>query len=352
MPQDQDQTGAARREGQATGGWLRPETILLAAGLLFILWTIGDVFLLVFAAVVLAIGLDGLAVWLADKTPLRRGWTLLMVSIAIVAVLVGLSWSLAPQVAAQFAELWEQLVALGEDAAAWITDGGLPTEIAAGMEDGEQILGIANDMIAFVASFGLTTFAAVTSLLVMIVLAAFLAADPALYRRGLLRLVPPRRRPLIAETLGAVAHALRWWFLAQLASMAVLGVSIGAGLYVIGIDLWLGLAVLTALLTFVPYLGPVIAGIPTVAIGFAEGTQTGLIVLVFFLVVQNIESNVIVPLIYHKAIHLAPAVTIAAQVLLGLVFGLAGFILAAPVTVLGMVLVQKLYVEAVLGEET
>jgi predicted PurR-regulated permease PerM len=86
-----------------------------------------------------------------------------------------------------------------------------------------------------------------------------------------LRLLPRDQRPRVAETLSRVAHALRWWFLSQLISMVLLGVSISLGLMIIGIDLWLSLGVLTGLLTFIPYLGPIIAGIPIVIIGFTQG---------------------------------------------------------------------------------
>jgi predicted PurR-regulated permease PerM len=164
--------------------------------------------------------------------------------------------------------------------------------------------------------------------------------------------LPREHRPVLDDALSAVARALRWWFLSQLVSMLLLGVTVALGLWVIGVELWLGLGVLTALLTFVPYLGPLVAFLPIAMVAFAQGVETGLIVTVFYLAVQNVEGNVVVPWIQHKVVHLAPVLAISMQVLLGMVFGLAGFILAAPLTVVGMVLVQKLWVEAVIGEAT
>ena len=120
---------------------------------------------------------------------------------------------------------------------------------------------------------------------------------------------------------------------------------------IIGVDLWLSLGVLTAVLTFIPYLGPVIAGIPILIIAFAEGYQTGLIVLVFYLIIQNVEGNVLVPMIQQKAVNLAPALLIAGQVLMGTLFGSLGLIMAAPLAVVIMVLVKKLYLEG-RAEET
>jgi predicted PurR-regulated permease PerM len=163
-----------------------------------------------------------------------------------------------------------------------------------------------------------------SSLVILLAIAIFGAANPDIYRRGLLTLLPPGRRERMTETLAATAHALRWWFLAQIVSMLVLGVTVAVGLMIIGVDLWLSLGVLTALLTFIPVLGPIIAGVPILIVGFAEGLQTGLIVLVFYLVVQNVEGNFLVPMIQHRVVNLAPVLLISVQVLMSTLFGLMG----------------------------
>jgi len=192
---------------------------------------------------------------------------------------------------------------------------------------------------------GLAMIGAVGSAIVLVAIAIFGAARPSLYHNGFLALLPAADRPKMAQALVEIARALRWWFLGQLVSMLLLGVSVSLGLMIIGVDLWLSLGVLTALLTFIPYLGPIIAGIPIVIIGFAEGYQTGLIVLVFYLLIQNVEGNFLMPIIQQKAVNLAPVLLIAGQVLMGTLFGSLGLIMAAPLTVVGMVLVKKLYLE-------
>lgn len=132
--------------------------------------------------------------------------------------------------------------------------------------------------------------------------------------------------------------------------MALLGATVGLGLLTLGVELWLGLAVLTALLTLVPFIGPLVATVPIVAVGFSEGVQTGLIVLAGYLVIQAIEGNFVTPMIQKKAVNLAPALLIAVQVFLSLVFGIVGLILAAPLTIVGMVAVEKLWMEHTLQE--
>jgi predicted PurR-regulated permease PerM len=332
--------------------WIRTDTILLAGGLLLLAWLIGDVLLLVFAAVLIAVGLDAAAVGLAQRTPLRRGWALVLVTIGIFALLAGVGALTMPQFIQQLGELRDSLVEFVDDASAYFGTAAEEAEAILGDmdEEAQGMMGSAGDILAQAAAWGMTTLGALTSLILLAVLALFLAADPALYRDGLLRLVPPARRALVDDTLSAIAYALRWWFLGQLVSMLLLGVTVGLGLLILGIELWFALAVLTALLTFIPFLGPLIAAIPIIVVGFAAGVETGIIVAVGYLVIQNIEGNVLVPMIQHKAVNLAPALLISVQVLLSLAFGVVGLILAAPLTVVAMVAVKKLYIEATLGD--
>jgi len=334
-----------------SGRIVKTNTILLTAGLLLLGYLLAEVLLLVFAAVLLAVGLDGLAREMARRLPLSRGWALVAIVVAFTALFLTTLGVSAARLVRQFQDLGEAVMDFVARAQDWLEEWGA----FALMEDmsGEEgdLAGAAGDMAGHAMTFGLSAAGAVTSFIILIVLTLFLAANPPLYRGGAVRLVPPDKRPVAQDTLSALAHALRWWFLGQLVSMLLLGVSVGLGLLVLGIELWLALGVLTALLTFIPFLGPLIATVPIVAVGFAEGTQTGLIVLTGYIIIQNIEGNILVPMIQHKAVNLAPALLIAVQVLLSLVFGVVGLILAAPLTIVGMVAVQKLWVEHTLGEK-
>lgn len=324
--------------------------ILLTAGLLTLGYLISDVLLLVFAAVLIAVGLDGCAQAVARHAPLSRGWALVGVGSGIALVILGSLTLTATGLIQQFQDLGEQVADFWERVQVWLASRSELDIIDEIEPENGHLADAAGGVVGHAMTFGLSALGAISSLAIIIVLSGFLAANPALYRGGLVRLVPQDRRILADDTLSAIGHAMRWWFLGQLVSMAMLGTTVGLGLLLLGIDLWFALAVLTALLTFVPFLGPLIATVPIVAVGFAEGTQTGLIVLAGYLVIQNIEGSFITPMIQKKAVNLAPALLITTQVLLSLAFGIVGLILAAPLTIAAMVSVQKLYVEHVLGE--
>jgi predicted PurR-regulated permease PerM len=333
----------------------RPGLVLLGIALAFFVWYVGDVLLVIFAGILLAVALSAASDALAHWTPLNRGLSLLFVMILAASGLVGLGFLVVPQALGELWALWEQLAMIAGEIQQWLQQFTMfETPEGDDAESGgvtEGMIGTVQDAAGAAAGALMTTLGALGTILIIVILGGFVAVNPGLYLRGLQKLVPRRHRARSGEVMGLLGYGLRWWLLGQLVSMALLGVSTGIGLYVIGIDLWLGLALLTALLTFIPFLGPIIAGIPIVAVGFAAGFQTGLIVLAFYLVVQTIEGNIITPMIQERAVLMPPALLIGMQVLFGALFGLPGLILAAPLTVVGLIAVNMLYVEDVLGDK-
>jgi predicted PurR-regulated permease PerM len=345
---DADPSGSAR--AGAGQRWLRTDIVLLVALLGVVVWLIGDVLLLVFAGLLLAVGLDGLASYVKTWTRLPHGWALLVVLVLTIALVAGIATTVGVQFLGQLDRLWEQMVEFADRAVGWLLQYDWAQQLISNGEEEAPVAEAAAAIARQAASVTMAMIGALGSLIILLAIAIFAAANPDLYRRGLLTLLPPGRRERMDETLSATAHALRWWFLAQIVSMLALGVTVAVGLLIIGVDLWLSLGVLTALLTFIPVLGPIIAAVPILIVGFAEGLQTGMIVLVFYLVVQNVEGNFLVPMIHHRVVNLAPVLLISVQILMSMMFGIIGLIMAAPLTLVAMVMIKKLYVEDMLGE--
>jgi predicted PurR-regulated permease PerM len=208
----------------------------------------------------------------------------------------------------------------------------------------------AGDLVSRVTGIASTALAAVTGFLIVLFLGLYLAAEPGLYTAGILRLVPRHHRERAGEVLAKLYETLEWWLVARLASMAVIGVLTWIGLAALGIPLAFLLAVLAAILTFVPYVGPVLSALIPALLALAQSPMKALWVIVLFLGIQTIESYLITPLIERKAVRLPPALTIIAQVLFTLIAGPLGLLLASPLVAVLMVLVQMLYVEDALGD--
>ncbi|WP_244423121.1 AI-2E family transporter [Bradyrhizobium sp. ORS 375] len=139
--------------------------------------------------------------------------------------------------------------------------------------------------------------------------------------------------------LSEAGQALRNWLMAQLVSMAVVGVLTGLGLWALGVPLALVLAVLAALLTFIPNIGPLVAAIPAVPLGLSDGLASALWIAGLYTMVQMIESYVVTPRVQEETVSLPPAFTISMQLLFGVLFGTLGLALATP---LGAVLLRVL----------
>jgi predicted PurR-regulated permease PerM len=195
-----------------------------------------------------------------------------------------------------------------------------------------------------------STFGAVANVLIVLFFAVFMAAQPQPYIQGLLFLVPRRRRKRAREVIYEIGNVLRRWLIGQSILAVCVALLTGAGLLLLGAPFAVALAILAGLMEFVPYIGPFVAAVPAILVGFAEGPQLALYIALLFLGVQLAESYVLAPLIQHRAVHLAPAAILFAQVLMGAIVGALGVAVATPLAAAVMVAVGMLYVEDALGD--
>src|SRR5207237_1612717 len=133
------------------------------------------------------------------------------------------------------------------------------------------------------------------------------------------------------------------WLMAQLIAMGVVGLVTMIGLLIIGAPMAIPLSVMAALLTFVPYVGAVVSAIPAILLALTTGGNMPVYVILVYLVAHVIEGYIIVPLIQHRLVYLAPAMILATQFLMELFAGTVGVTFATPLMVVAMVLIKTLY---------
>lgn len=321
--------------------------VLIAA----VLWYAAAVPLLFFAGVLLAILIDVPARWVSRHSPLSRFWATGVVLLVFVGALVGIFAAAGPSISQQFDQLSQKLPQAATELRSRLEQSTwgrnllktVPQEPSQALPSSAQAIGQVTGAFA-------SMMWALTAALVIGFTGVFLAFEPRLYIAGALRLVPPARRRRAGEVLAAIGHALRWWWLGRLATMTVDGVMIAVGLWLLGVPLALILGLLAAVLAFIPNLGPILSFIPAGLIALAQGPMTVLWVALLYLGVQFVESYMITPVIEKKAVSLPPALLLTAQVLMGLLAGILGLLVASPLTVAVIVAVQMLYIEDVLGE--
>lgn len=323
--------------------------VVLALGALALLaWKLSELLLIVFGAVVVGVLLHALASGLRRRLPVPEWAALGLVILLLVLALAAIVLLFGAEVAAQIDAFRTTLPAAWAKFHAWLQAGPLGPQIE---QIPDQLRDGASTLAAHAGSIVMSAGGGVTDAVLMGVGGIYLAAQPRLYRRGVLRLLPLDRRDVADEALAASGQALRAWLGGQLLAMAVIGVLTGLGLWLLGVPVALGIGLLTALLDFIPIVGPIVAAVPAILLGFTVSPQVALGALLLFVVLQQIEGHVLQPLIQARAVDLPPALLLFSLFGIGVLFGPMGVVLAAPMTVVIYVLVKHLYVRHALGDK-
>lgn len=315
-----------------------------------ILWSLIDVLLLVFAAVLLAVLLQAAARPIERWLRLNGGWALTITTVALVGTVSLAIVLFGNEVRNQTLKILETAPGGWQRFLERILSGDLLEQILERAEDGGP--SVAEMMSGIV--MGASSFISATIAIVLILAGGlYLAAQPEVYRRGFLLLLPDDgTREQGRVTLEAIGEALKLWLVGQLATMGFIFVVTLAGLWLIDLPGALALAVFAGLAQFVPIVGPIAAAVPALLVALAEGWAMVLWVLGLYLVIQQVESNLVTPLVQRSTVSLPPALPLFAVVVFGVLFGFMGIILATPLAVMTFVLVKKLWVRDALGETT
>jgi predicted PurR-regulated permease PerM len=200
-------------------------------------------------------------------------------------------------------------------------------------------------LIGPVASIGVGVAGVLTALVLIVMAAYYMAVNPEPLVTGLLRLFPTHRREAAHATLGRVRHAWIGWMQGVAADMVVTGILLYVGLTVIGVDFALVFSVVAGLLVVVPYLGALVSGLLPVLFASTESLGHGALTLLVFVLVQQVEGHVIVPLVMARTVRLHPAAILVGVVVVGRLFGLVGLFVAVPLLSLAVILARDLWIE-------
>jgi predicted PurR-regulated permease PerM len=340
-------SAAARSVGsaRAIGG-----AALTGVAILF-LWLTLRIDLVIFAGILLAVFLHGVADHVRAYSRLPYGWALAIVVLAMAAAIVGVAWFFSQAIASQMDQLSRDLPAAIGKVAQQI--GQLPLGRTL-VQHVKPAAIVASEGGAVQDVFGVAANVAeiVAGIVVLLFVGLYVAAEPDLYVGGLLRLVPPARRERGAAILNEAASALWYWMLGRLLSMSVLGTLTAIGLWLLGVPVPFALGTLAGVLTFVPYLGTIASAIPTLLLALAVDPRLAIYVVLLYTGLHVTEGYILVPLVQRRAAHLPPALTLSVQVIFGVLAGIVGLLLATPLTAAVLVLVRTIYVEDILGDRS
>ena len=340
------------------GQWLG--LLALLAGLL-LLWSLKEVLLVVFSAVVLALALNLPVRAVERRCGWGRPWALLVVLLSLSVVVLVSSVVLVPPFVKEFQELIEKLpqalntlLALIDDSYRAVVftiygnDSGLPdnltelfrtrTDIGTALERGLQgLLGLAGNL-----GGGLLT------VVLSLVLAVMLAAQPQPYRALAVRLAPSFYRRRLQVVLSHCGSALDNWMVGLLISSFCVAGMAGIGLAVLGVRPVVANALLAGLLNVIPNIGPTISTVFPASVALLDSPWRALAVVVLYLVIQNVESYLITPFVMHKQVKLLPGLALLSQFVFAVLLGPLGLLMALPLVVVLQVLVREVLIHDVM----
>ena len=340
------QPAGAMPLGNFTGRLL---VVLVIAALAGALWQLADILVLLFGAVLLAIGLCAAVRLVARHTGIRRSLALSGVFLLGLCAMGAALWVFGSTVAAQMDNVIQVAPAGFKLFMDWMTSHSYGRQLLDQVR-GANVVGATGWATSTFTAVGGQITRALGYAVIALFVAIYLAAQPERYRHLCLRLVPPAHRPAVEHLFGVTGHVLERWLLGQLVVMATIGVLTGIGLWLIGVEAPFALGLMGGLLCFIPFVGAILAAVPATLVALTQGPIYAVLVVCMYVGVHFIEGNFITPMVQAQATSFPPVLAILSTVAFGVLFGPLGVLLAAPLTLLLLAAIEVLYVQQGLGE--
>lgn len=323
-------------------------TILAIVGAAWLFVELSRFFMLIFAALVLAAIFDAMAQQIIRIPRIKRGPALGLAIVILLAVVIGVFAIFGRQLSSEFDTIRDSIPGALRQFELLLSRFGL-SEGARDLVD--QGTSDVSNLMSQAGQYILAAGSGFADVVLVFVGAIFIASDPGVYRRGLILLMPRHAEGTTADVLSDASRGLRGWMLGQAVSSVLVAIVTWAGLALLGVPAAGGLGVVAGLLDVIPMVGPIIAAVPALLLALTVSPITALWTVGLFLVIQQLQGNFLQPMIQKQAVDVPPAVLLFAVVAAGTVFGFLGVLLAAPLTVVIYVLVQRVYVQTLLGKD-
>ena len=323
--------------------------IVVAAALL--IWNTLHIFLLIFLGIILAVFLRKSGLWFSSMARIPEGLGISMVIIALGLCAVAAITFMAPQIVAQVGELSRLIPSSWQQLKQSVSHDPLGGWFIQNLPSLQGVSGVLGGLMHQATAWLYSAFGLVTSAVIIVILGIFFAFDANLYVQGIAGLFPSEKRKGILTTLQGLGSTLYWWLLGRLISMVIIGLMTVLGLWLLGIPLVLTLGTFAAVMTFIPNLGPIISVIPAALLALQVGWAESASVVGLYAGIQVVESNLVTPFVQKRMVAIPPGLILSAQIVMGVLQGALGILIATPLTGSLMVLTKQLYIQDVLGED-
>ncbi len=327
------------------------QAVAVAALGVIVVWTLylaRDVLLLIYVSVLLAIGFGPIVhaiehqqvVPVGQRVP--RWLAILAVYLLIVGTLIVIGFLVIPPLVGQARALATALPDLLDRGQTLLLRYGLLDHRITLEEVLRRAPAASGDAVGTVAMAATGVVSGVFALLTVLILTFYLLIESDVLFRGFARLFPRAERPRVQEAAAEISVKVSAWLSGQLFLGGVIGVSAAIGLYALGVPYFYVLALVAAFGEMIPVVGPILAAIPAVAVGFTVSPRTGLFVLIFFLAQQQVENHFLVPKVMSRQVGVSAVTVIIALLIGGSLLGIMGAVLAVPSAAILQVVIQEL----------
>ncbi len=278
--------------------------LLIFGGILYLFRQVFLVLFIIFAGILFAIFLSALTDFVQNITRLPRSWSLALTIFIFVLLSAGGSWLMGSALGTQITRLINRLPEALKIIENYLSQFGWGRELLSLLPKSQELLPLGKGLLGNITGFFTTTFGVLAGFILVFFLGIYLAAEPQPYIDGFLSLFPSERHNRIREILELVGQALRWWLIGRAIAMTAVGVMTVFALWLIGLPLAPTLGLMVGLLTFIPFIGPTIASVPAILVALVEGPYMVLWVGIIYVLIQQIENQILTPLIQKRAVFL------------------------------------------------
>lgn len=329
----------------STGTFIKAAAIGLSV---WFLWYVREIVAIFLVALMLASLIDPFADWFSKKN-VPRGLAVLIVYTILLAITTIIIIMIMPILVDQSIQLLSNLSVFSSDVSATVSkfqsfsaQHGLEQNVTASLQSLQS--GISESFISFFTTVK-GFFGSIAALFIILVLTFYMVIEEGKMQKYFKSLVPVEYRPYFTDILLKMQKKIGEWLRGQIILGFFVGVAVYIGLKIIGVDYALLLAIIAGLFEIIPYVGPIVSLVPAAIIGFAQSPVIGIAVVILFLIIQQIENNLLVPKVMEKVTGLNPIISIAA-ILVGVkVGGIVGAIFAIPIATMAAVILEDVFKE-------
>ncbi len=313
---------------------------------LFFLYLIKEVLAILFVSLILASAVDP---WIdsLEKIKFPRWLSILLIYIVMLGIVFAVIFLIIPPMSMQLGQLgdnfpqyFEKFGLAVDSLKNFSAEHGILNELDQGVNAIKaNISGAIGSVFSTVAGI----FGGIISFFIVLVITFYMTVEESAMKRTVTSILPDKYHPFALQLINKVQRKIGDWLKGQLILCLIVGVMAYIGLLILGVNYALILALLAAVGEFIPYLGPTLSSIPAIFLAYTQSPIKGLFVLILYVLIQQIENNILVPKVMQKAVGLNPIISIIALLVGAKVAGLLGVILAIPVATAISVVVRELW---------